>query len=204
MMPRHLRTDVAALYALLGDDSQLHDAFDVADTAHAGQMRSTATGKVPYILHPLRVLFRLRGWGVADPTALVAALLHDTVEDAPEKTWQATGSASSDGTPRERALLGIEQRFGIEVARVVAGLTNSQTLPYLEHVSAATADPRVLVVKLSDFYDNALGLEAGHPRLEKLRAKYAPLYPVLASRLAASEEAQSLLPAWRDVLRSLT
>lgn len=208
MQQRHLRTDFAALYPLLGADWLLHDAFDLADRAHQRQMRSLATGQVPYILHPLFVFFQLRAWGVTDRTCLASGLLHDTVEDAPEKVWQYAAPPFRNGTdlegPRERALLALGEHFGDDVARTVNGLSNIPGIPWIEHLSEETKDPRVLVVKLADFTHNALMLDPRHPRAAKLNAKYAPAKPVLAQRLSENTEAQALLPAWRTVLASLS
>ena len=205
---RHLRTDFASLYPLLGEDKMLHDAFDLADRAHEGQSRSLATGRVPYIVHPLFVFFQLRAWGVTDRACLAAALLHDTVEDAPERVWQYAASPSRNGTDpesaRERALFAIGQHFGMEVARTVDGLSNRPGTPYVQHVSEETKEPRVLVVKCADATHNALMLDPRHPRAAKLVAKYAPMLPVLAKRLTSSKEAQQLLPAWEQVAASFS
>lgn len=208
MHQRHLRTDFASLYDLLGDDWMLREAFDLADLAHEGQSRSLAAGKVPYIVHPLFVFFQLRAWGVTDRVCLTSALLHDTVEDAPEKVWQYAAPPFRNGTepedPRGRALFALGQRFGDDVARTVNGLSNVPGIPYLEHLSEATKDPRVLVVKLGDFTHNALLLDRSHPRADKLVVKYAPAKPVLAGRLSEGAEAQALLPAWNHVLKTLS
>lgn len=208
MHQRSLRPDSASLYSLLGDHPLVHDAFDLADRVHEGQMRTLAAGKVPYILHPLFVFFQLRAWGVTDRTCLISALLHDTVEDAPDEVWQCAAPPfprdAEPAVPRERALLAIDYRFGDDVAPTVNGLSNVPGVPWLEHLAESTKDPRVLVTKLGDFTHNALMLDSRHPRAAKLSAKYAPGKPLLAGRLAKSPEAQSLLPAWREVHASLT
>src|SRR3954453_22604013 len=59
------------------DLALLQRAYDVAETAHSGQKRKSGD---PYITHPLAVATILAGLGM-DTTTLVAALLHDTVED---------------------------------------------------------------------------------------------------------------------------
>ena len=59
------------------DLALLQRAYDVAEAAHAGQKRKSGD---PYITHPLAVATILAGLGM-DTTTLVAALLHDTVED---------------------------------------------------------------------------------------------------------------------------
>ena len=59
------------------DLALLQRAYDVAETAHAGQYRKSGD---PYITHPLAVATILANLGM-DTTTLVAALLHDTIED---------------------------------------------------------------------------------------------------------------------------
>src|SRR4051812_24058612 len=79
----------------------LQRAYDVAEAAHAGQKRKSGD---PYITHPLAVATILAGLGM-DTTTLVAALLHDTVED----TGVTLDSITAD--------------FGLEVAHLVDGVT---------------------------------------------------------------------------------
>src|SRR5687767_7606871 len=79
----------------------LQRAYDVAEAKHAGQKRKSGD---PYITHPLAVATILAELGM-DTTTLVAALLHDTVED-------------TDYTLRQ-----LRQDFGVEVALLVDGVT---------------------------------------------------------------------------------
>src|SRR3977135_2066164 len=60
-----------------GEANALRQAYAVAERAHLGQMRKSGD---PYITHPLAVAQILAELGM-DTTTLVAALLHDTVED---------------------------------------------------------------------------------------------------------------------------
>src|SRR5213076_1743864 len=83
------------------DLALLQRAYDVAEAAHAGQKRKSGD---PYITHPLAVATVLAGLGM-DTTTLVAALLHDTVED----TGYAVESLKAD--------------FGEKVAELVDGVT---------------------------------------------------------------------------------
>lgn len=198
-----LRVVYELVYPLIGDDERLLDAFDLADFAHSGQTRATATGRTPYLLHPLRVFFRLQSWGVTDKVTLIAALLHDVVEDAPEKVIEHLGYTPQSDDIRHEALMAISLHFGPSVATVLDGLTNRPGIPYVDHVTDAVTDPRVLAGKLADFSDNALSLDPALPRYEKLLAKYVPLCPVLADALRDSEAAQALIPLWREVLASL-
>ena len=70
----------AALGYLRAEDiAQIENAYGVARAAHAGQYRKSGE---PYITHPLAVAKILAEWHL-DPQALMAALLHDVVEDTP-------------------------------------------------------------------------------------------------------------------------
>src|SRR5688500_19144302 len=85
-------------------------AASFAARFHQGQLRKDGT--TPYIAHPFRVAMTVRDvFGVDDPIALAAALLHDVIEDT---------TADYDDLERE---------FGAEVARVVAALTKDMRLP---------------------------------------------------------------------------
>ena len=83
------------------DVALLQRAYDVADERHSGQKRKSGD---PYITHPLAVATILADLGM-DTTTLIAALLHDTVED--------TGYS----------LQALEKDFGPEVAHLVDGVT---------------------------------------------------------------------------------
>ena len=76
--------DASELSASLGylkpeDIAQIERAYETARAAHAGQFRKSGE---PYITHPLAVAKILAEWHL-DPQALMAALLHDVVEDTP-------------------------------------------------------------------------------------------------------------------------
>lgn len=83
------------------DLSELQRAYDVAEERHASQKRKSGD---PYITHPLAVATILAELGM-DTTTLIAALLHDTVEDTGYSLEQLTAE------------------FGEEVAHLVDGVT---------------------------------------------------------------------------------
>jgi GTP pyrophosphokinase len=123
------------------DLALLQRAYDVAEAAHAGQTRKSGD---PYITHPLAVATVLAGLGM-DTTTLVAALLHDTVED----TGATLDSITAD--------------FGSEVAYLVDGVTKIDKVKFGDAAQAETIrkmivamarDPRVLVIKLADRLHN--------------------------------------------------
>ncbi len=84
------------------------EAFELAQTAHAGQIRNGSGGR-PYIEHPLAVGEQLAAQGCSD-TVLAAALLHDVVEESEIEVGQ------------------IRERFGDQVADLVAALTDAEEI----------------------------------------------------------------------------
>src|SRR6476661_8888458 len=116
------------------DLALLERAYHVADKWHTGQMRKSGD---PYITHPLAVTTILADIGMTEPT-LVAALLHDTLEE-------------------------LRADFGDEVALLVDGVTKLDKVQYGDSAQAETIrkmivamarDIRVLVIKLADRLHN--------------------------------------------------
>ena len=135
------------------DANLLRRAYAVADHWHAGQTRKSGA---PYITHPLAVAILLAEIGM-DTTTLVAALLHDTVED--------TGLTIGE----------VKAEFGAEVAVLVDGVTKLDGSRWGDHaeaetfrkmIVAASIDLRVLVIKMADRVHNLRTL-AFHPKREK-------------------------------------
>jgi GTP pyrophosphokinase len=122
--------------------SDLERAYVAAEKAHSGQLRKSGE---PYITHPVAVAQILTELGMDLPTVM-AALLHDTVEDT---------SYSIDQ---------IKAEFGDEVTSLVDGVTKLDKLTYgptaeaetlRKMVVAMSRDIRVLVIKLADRLHNA-------------------------------------------------
>ncbi|HEV2287189.1 MAG TPA: HD domain-containing protein [Steroidobacteraceae bacterium] len=116
--------------------SRILGAASFAAERHRDQRRKGKDAS-PYINHPLALASLLAGCGERDPTVLMAALLHDTVEDT------ATTFAE------------LEQAFGPEVAGIVREVTDDKALPkaerkrlQIEH--AAHLSRRAMLVKLAD------------------------------------------------------
>ncbi|MGH8860345.1 MAG: RelA/SpoT family protein, partial [Jatrophihabitantaceae bacterium] len=140
------------------DARQLQRGYDVAEQCHRGQLRKSGD---PYITHPLAVATILAELGM-DTTTLVAALLHDTVED--------TGLILAD----------VEDEFGADVARLVDGVTKLDKVKYGEAAEAETIrkmvvamarDPRVLVIKLADRLHNMRTLRFLPPAKQERKAR---------------------------------
>jgi guanosine-3',5'-bis(diphosphate) 3'-pyrophosphohydrolase len=117
-------------------------AAQFAARAHRNQVRKDGT--TPYASHPFRVCLIIRHvFGIDDPEALTAALLHDTIED--------TTTDFDD----------LEQAFGRTTSLAVAALTKDSRLPFddreQQYMQGLTsADWRVKVCKLADMLDNML------------------------------------------------
>ena len=156
------------------DLAALQRAYDTAEAFHEGQMRKSGD---PYITHPLAVATILAELGM-DTTTLVAALLHDTVED----TTYSLDKLSAD--------------YGAEVAHLVDGVTKldkvqlgaaAEAETIRKMVVAMARDPRVLVIKLSDRLHNMRTMRFLKPekQAKKARETLEVLAP-LAHRLGMS------------------
>ncbi|HEY7484365.1 MAG TPA: HD domain-containing protein [Streptosporangiaceae bacterium] len=154
-----------------GDLAEIRRAYAVAERQHRGAMRKSGA---PYITHPLAVAMILAALGM-DTTTLVAALLHDTVEDTP----YTLGEVRAD--------------FGEDVAVLVDGVTKldgerwgdrAEAETFRKMVLAAAADLRVLVIKLADRLHNlrTLGFQPPHKRERIAKASLELLVP-FAERL---------------------
>jgi len=152
----------------------LNDAIQVASYLHRNDVRRGARGKnlsPAYIEHPLRVAVRLiEYFHVKSPSLIIAAVLHDTVEDHPFEFQDFEGVYKSDPEDevmaRQRALAFIANHFGFPVASIVEKVSNpifvgtrtkeEKIAAYQHHVGAAVAlSAEAFILKLSDFVDNA-------------------------------------------------
>jgi GTP diphosphokinase / guanosine-3',5'-bis(diphosphate) 3'-diphosphatase len=140
------------------DTRLLERGYEVAARQHAGQLRKSGD---PYITHPLAVAMIVAELGM-DTTTLVAALLHDTVED--------TGLS----------LDAIHADFGDDVAHLVDGVTKLDKVKFGEAAQSETIrkmivsmsrDPRVLVVKLADRLHNMRTLRFLPPDKQEKKAR---------------------------------
>jgi len=159
------------------DVDAIRNAYATAAAAHAGQMRHTGD---PYIVHPLAVAQTLAAYGL-DTATIVAALLHDVVED--------TDVSSGD----------IEREFGSEVALLVDGVTKLDRIKFSsrEEQQAATIrkmavalakDIRVLLIKLADRTHNMRTIDAlPEDKQRRIAAETLDVYAPLAHRLGVQE-----------------
>src|SRR6476660_4104408 len=153
------------------DLALIERAYDTAEKHHHGQTRKSGD---PYITHPLAVTTILADIGMTEPT-LVAALLHDTVED----TAYTLDQLRSD--------------FGEEVAVLVDGVTKLEKVQYGDSAQAETIrkmivamsrDIRVLVIKLADRLHNMRTVRyVKQSTQERTARETLDIYAPLAHRL---------------------
>ncbi len=157
------------------DTDRIMAAYQVAKEAHKDQRRRSGE---PYISHPVAVAIILVGLGM-DTETLVAALLHDVVEDT-----ATTGES-------------IEKQFGEDVALMVNGVTKLGQMPFstreeqqAENVRkmllAMAQDVRVIIIKLADRLHNMRTLESMPPQKQRDKSlETMEVYAPLAHRLGS-------------------
>lgn len=148
-------------------------AFELAYNAHQGIKRKSGE---PYIIHPLQVAIIVSseiGLGIK---SIVAAILHDVVEDT------------------EYTLEDIDQRFGSQIAAIVDGLTKLSGVFYLDKSIQAenfkkllltlNSDIRVILIKIADRLHNMRTLESmpAHKQI-KIASETLYLFAPLAQRI---------------------
>ncbi|PFM45763.1 hypothetical protein COJ45_18785 [Bacillus cereus] len=130
------------------DKKSIQDAIYYAEKAHYGQQRGSGE---PFIMHPINVALILSNYH-CDVHTIIAALLHDVVEDT------------------NYTLDNIKGVFGNDVAEIVDGLTKVKKSPDIEKeyyeafniqklLLAAGSDIRVIIIKLADRLHNMKTLE---------------------------------------------
>ncbi len=165
--------ELISAYLRPADLEKVEAALEMATAAHEGQFRQSG---VPYITHPLAVAKILARWHL-DPQALIAALLHDVVEDTP--------TTKAD----------ISRKFGKAVAELVDGVSKLDKLQFatLEEAQAENfrkmllamaRDVRVILIKLADRLHNMRTLGAVHPsKQERVAKETLEIYSPIANRL---------------------
>jgi GTP diphosphokinase / guanosine-3',5'-bis(diphosphate) 3'-diphosphatase len=186
-------------YLSAADFEQVRLAYRFADEAHLGQLRSN--GK-PYITHPIAVAAQCAEWKL-DAQALMAALLHDAIEDC-------------NVTKSE-----LIERFGSPVAELVDGLTKldklhfntreeNQAESFRKMLLAMARDVRVILIKLADRTHNMRTL-SDIPRAKwgRIASETLDIYTPIAHRLGLNQtyrELQDLsfshLRPWRYAILS--
>jgi len=157
--------------------SRVRDAYFIGARAHEGQTRKSGE---PYITHPVAVATILADLGM-DAETIIAAILHDTLEDTP--------------LPRAE----IESRFGSTVAELVDGVTKLDKVKFRNQQDAAAEsfrkmllamarDLRVILIKLADRLHNmrTLGAMAVASR-RRIARETLDIYAPIAQRLGMNK-----------------
>ena len=175
---------------------QVRLAYRFADEAHLGQLRNSGE---PYITHPIAVAAQCATWKL-DAQALMAALLHDAMEDC--------------GITKAELI----DRFGAPVAELVDGLTKldklhfntreeNQAESFRKMLLAMARDVRVILIKLADRTHNMRTM-SDMPRTKwaRISAETLEIYAPIAHRLGLNQtyrELQDLsfrhLHPWRHI-----
>ena len=160
-------------YLSKADIKLIREAYKFADSAHLGQFR--ASGE-PYITHPLAVAGLVADWRL-DAQALMAALMHDAMEDC--------------GITKVELI----ERFGAPTAELVDGLTKldklqfetreeGQAESFRKMLLAMTRDVRVILIKLADRLHNMRTMGAVIPsKRSRIARETLDIYAPIAHRL---------------------
>jgi len=166
-------TEIISGYLDPKEVSRVREAYRFADQAHLGQFRASGA---PYISHPIAVTEICAGWKL-DANALMAALLHDVIEDQ--------GIAKHE----------LADKFGAEVAELVDGLSKLDRLDFATKVEqqaesfrkmllAMARDVRVILIKLADRLHNMRTLDAVAPdKRRRIARETLEIYSPIAHRL---------------------
>jgi len=155
------------------DVDNVRSAYRYADEAHLGQLRNSGE---PYITHPIAVAQQCAEWKL-DAQALMAALLHDAIEDC--------------GVTKPELI----ERFGAPVAELVDGLTKLEKLEFntreenqaesfRKMLLAMARDVRVILVKLADRTHNMRTLsDVPRDKWARIASETLDIYVPIAHRL---------------------
>lgn len=153
--------------------AKIEQAYITARNAHEGQARSSGE---PYITHPVAVATILANMHL-DADAIIAALLHDVIEDTPISS--------------ER----LKQLYGETITKLVIGVTKLDKLQFRDHkeaqaenfrkmIMAMTDDIRVILIKLADRTHNMRTIGALRPDKRRRIAKETlDIFAPIANRL---------------------
>jgi GTP pyrophosphokinase len=160
----------------------VRQAYRFADEAHLGQLRNSGE---PYITHPIAVAAQCAEWKL-DAQALMAALLHDAMEDC--------GITKLD----------LIERFGSPVAELVDGLTKLEKLhintreenqaeSFRKMLLAMARDVRVILIKLADRMHNMRTLsDAPREKWARIASETIDVYAPIAHRLGLNQTYREL------------
>ncbi len=169
-------------YLKAEDVTQIQAALEFSRTAHAGQLRQSGA---PYVTHPIAVARILTPLHL-DVHAIIAALLHDVVED--------TSITSAE----------ISRQFGKQVADLVDGLSkidklqfetkeDAQAENFRKMLMAMARDVRVILIKLADRMHNMRTLDSvSNQKSARIARETMDIYAPIANRLGLNTLYQEL------------
>ena len=169
-------------YMTASDVDNVRRAYRFADEAHLGQMRNNGE---PYITHPIAVAQQCAEWKL-DAQALMAALLHDAIEDC--------------GVTKPELI----ERFGASVADLVDGLTKLEKLEFntreenqaesfRKMLLAMARDVRVILIKLADRTHNMRTLsDVPRTKWTRISSETLDIYVPIAHRLGLNSTYREL------------
>ncbi|KPF49558.1 guanosine-3',5'-bis(diphosphate) 3'-pyrophosphohydrolase [beta proteobacterium AAP121] len=161
---------------------QVREAYKFADAAHLGQYRASG---LPYITHPIAVAGLCADWKL-DAQAIMAALMHDTIED--------------QGVTKTELI----EKFGAPTADLVDGLTKldklqfntreeSQAESFRKMLLAMARDVRVILIKLADRMHNMRTMGAMAPnKRQRIARETLDIYAPIAHRLGLNQAYREL------------
>lgn len=164
------------------DIEAVRQAYRFADEAHLGQLRNNGE---PYITHPIAVTAQCATWKL-DAQALMAALLHDSMEDC--------------GITKAELI----ERFGAPVAELVDGLTKLEKLQFTTReenqaesfrkmLLAMARDVRVILIKLADRSHNMRTLsDMPRDKWRRISSETLEIYAPIAHRLGLNQTYREL------------
>ena len=165
--------EILATYLKAADIDNVMSAYAMARIAHQGQTRNSGEA---YVTHPLAVATILAKWHL-DPQALIAALLHDVVEDTPTTK---TDIAKKYGKAVAELVDGVSKLDKLQFAT----LEEAQAENFRKMLLAMARDVRVILIKLADRLHNMRTLDAvPQAKQERVARETLEIYSPIANRL---------------------
>src|SRR5574340_1627007 len=173
MADTDLLIEEVSAYLKPQDVEYIREAIEFSRAAHQGQMRHSGD---PYVSHPITVA-RILAPLHLDVQAIIAALLHDVVEDTEITSEQ------------------VAEKFGKPVAELVDGLSkldriqfetreDAQAENFRKMLLAMARDVRVILIKLADRLHNMRTLECVRPeKRRRIARETLEIYAPIANRL---------------------
>ena len=164
-------------YLSKADMRLVREAYKFADEAHLGQFRASG---LPYITHPIAVAGLCADWRL-DAQAIMAALMHDTIED--------------QGVTKVELI----EKFGAAAAELVDGLTKLERLQFSTReenqaesfrkmLLAMARDVRIILIKLADRLHNMRTMLSMAPnKRQRIARETLDIYAPIAHRLGLNQ-----------------